>query len=170
MNKYKKGFTMIELLVVVALMTVALGVVTLSAASLSDSNQQKCLYNIDSAITRCKINTLYRAQPVVAFAVEGGRITARYYEDGELVDQKRMGSGVTVTYKVGDDVYDISERPLYIGFVRGKGSFKPLEDVEIEGVGGNSVEGECTEIRVARGDSAYVITLVPATGNHKVGV
>ncbi|MCL2634950.1 MAG: type II secretion system GspH family protein [Oscillospiraceae bacterium] len=162
--KNKQGFSLVEILVVIALIAVSVGVIGVSVASLSASNLRKCTYAFDNMLSKVRVNSLYRAEPVyVEFSVYGRNVLAKYYEDGVLVEEKIMGrADYDITYKIGDITHDLSERPVSISFVRGKGALILVDEK------GEKIDGECKEFRFSNGTVNYVINITPSTGNRRV--
>jgi len=161
--KNNKGFTLIELLVVIALLAVSIGVIGVSASNSARNNLKKCIYAADSMLSRVRINSMHRADPVfVEFAVEGGNIVAKYFEsdaDGNSVmaDRQILGRAdrISVTPVIGGDE---SSLPIVISFTR-RGRLVLLEE-----------EGDLDGILFSLGDDGltYVIDVTPSTGNRQV--
>ena len=162
----KKGFTLIELLVVVAVIAVAVGFVAGAAASKSTSNLRKAVYAADSMLTKCRVNSMYRADPVyVGFTVEGGSIVAKYYESSEIREEKSIGNSekIAVSYTIDGEVQTLSQdTPIYITFARLKGGLVLVDE------DGSAIDGKCTEIRFTTGNNSYIIEIIPSTGNRTV--
>ncbi|MCL2697064.1 MAG: type II secretion system GspH family protein [Oscillospiraceae bacterium] len=174
--KKNKGFTLIEILVVLALIGVSIGVLGISSSSSAANNLRKCTNSVNSMIARCRINSMYRAEPVfVEFIVSGGNIVGRYHErclneictredceeNGFHVDEQIMGkSGITVTPVIDGEE---SGLPLRISFTR-RGALILADET------GAPLDGEPSleEIRFSNGTLTYLIDITPETGNRRV--
>jgi prepilin-type N-terminal cleavage/methylation domain-containing protein len=164
-----KGFTLIEVLVVIALIAVTVGIA--ATVSMSSSQVRKASHSADSMLSRCRINSLYRAEPVfVEFRNRGGSIIARYYERNEdntgwrFEEEFIGGANVTMTYRLEGDAACRS-LPLRISFVRGRGSLILLNDDD----DATERTGELLdEIRFTDGALTHIIEITPATGHRNV--
>jgi prepilin-type N-terminal cleavage/methylation domain-containing protein len=164
--KNKRGFTLIEILVVIALMGVSIGVLGISSSSSASNNLRKCTNSVDAMLARCRINSMYRAEPVfVEFAISGGNIVGRYFEsnaDGESVmtDEQVMGrsGNITVTTVIDGEEGSL---PLRVSFTR-RGALILLDDEDEE------IPGELTQIGFTNGTLTYVINITPETGSRRV--
>ena len=158
-----KGFTLIELLVVMALIAVSIGVIGVSASNSARNNLKKCIYAADSMLSRVRINSMHRADPVfVEFVTEGGNIVALYFEsdaEGNSVEADRQIIGradrITVTPVINGEE---SSLPIQISFTR-RGKLVLLnEDGDLDGILFSLGEDGLT----------YVIDITPSTGNRQV--
>ncbi len=163
MRRDNRGYTLIELMVVVAIMVTLVGVLSLSLNTVFSSRAKRCAYAIDSYIDMCRIRSLSRAGTVyITLELDGeGRVLGSYYEGTPAAlksTELLSGGGVDVVYTVGgaDTALSVSNK-LTLAFSRESGAFKPVSGTDY-----------CTEIRVTAGRT-YVITLVPSTGSHYIG-
>lgn len=160
MKNDRRGFTLVELMVVVAIMGILTGVMSLSVSTVSSARTKRCASEIDAYISMCKVNAMSRAADVkiVLYKDSDGNICGNYYE-GDAVKSSEVFSDarVGVSYTVGADSKELDTAGLTLSFDRSSGAFKPQS-------GGTY----CTAISVTAGRT-YTITLVPATGNHYVG-
>jgi prepilin-type N-terminal cleavage/methylation domain-containing protein len=174
--KSNKGFTLIEILVVLALIGVSMGVIGISSSSSSMNNLRKCTNAANSLLSRCRINSMYRAEPVfIELTVSGGNIVGRYIErafneeDEEATwrtEEQILGrANIEVLYFIEgeDEPRNIAHDPLRVGFTR-RGA---LVLVDAEGM---QLAGEprLDEIRFTNGSITYVIDIIPETGNRRV--
>lgn len=162
MKKNDRGFTLVEIIVVVVIMGVLVGIISLSISSVFSSRARRCAAEIDAYISMCKVNCMSRAGDIrIILDVDtNGSIRGRYYEDTDLVDTAIFSdSNVTAIFTTGGIDTDLSiTDTLTLSFDRSTGAFKPQSIV-----GGTSIY--CTSISVSSGKT-YIITLVPSTGNH----
>ena len=161
--------TLIELLVVIALIAVSVGIVGMSVSNSGKNNLRECANSANAMISRVRINSMYRPQPVwIEIRTDGSHIIAEYIENGVIIDTKNLGrTNITVSYAVGgipNSVEVTSVNSLRISFTR-RGA---LIMVDAEG---NKIDGSLTQIRFSLGDSlTYVIDITPSTGSRRVGV
>ena len=154
-----KGFTLVELIVVVAIMAISVAIVSMSISAVSSYRAKKCANEINALLSECKVNAMSRGD---------GESLTLWYKDGSVYGQltgkeaEELGSGVTLSYTKDSDAEDaeptadIGEAKLVIDFERDTGAFKPL----------NGTTDYCTSIIVAGG---IRIKLVPGTGHHEIG-
>ncbi|MCL2638871.1 MAG: prepilin-type N-terminal cleavage/methylation domain-containing protein [Oscillospiraceae bacterium] len=168
--KNKKGFTLIEILVVLALIGVSMGVVGISSSSTATNNLRKCTNAVNSMLARCRVNSLYRAEPVfVEFAVSGGNIVGRYFEsdaDGNsrMIEEQIMGSAKnleTIAIIDGEEI-NIRNQFIRVSFTR-RGML-----YLIDGEGNELEDALLTQIRFTSGTITYVIDITPETGSRRV--
>jgi prepilin-type N-terminal cleavage/methylation domain-containing protein len=165
-KKEKKGFTLIEMLVAITLIAVSAGIIIATSVSISASNLRSCVNIANSLLSKCRVNSLYRPDPVfVEYSISAGRIIGRYYENGEQREERILGNAnrITVTYTADETEFDLSSGALRLSFSRGKGALMDLQDIE-----GNTQSGLVTQIRFSSGNSTYAIVIVPSTGNRSV--
>lgn len=169
MNRFKnnKGFALVELLVVLAIMAVAVGAFAIASSNISANNARRCVLNASAAVSRTKINSLYRPDPVfISFHIHGGNIVADYYEgdeDGDpiLIDSTIIGAArMGFTVELGNTPLSL---PVDIGFSRGKGRLL------IRNNEGNFIEAN-QNLKIHVGDSAYILEIVYLTGNHEARI
>jgi|GEM_PF-1943936 len=182
-----KGFSLIELLVVVAIMAIALTMISLSIAVVFSNNVRSAANSVDSVLSKAKVNANYRAPIVfVEFAVVGENIIGRYYEG--YVAGEGTASGLTIGtpatfrgYEVlgkssinvsvtgfsANGTRDLATNPIVIGIERGTGRL-------LEGTpdGGGYVfapfSGTQAVISLGNTTSTYNINLTTFTGKHEV--
>lgn len=192
--KSNGGYTMVELLVVLALMAVVYGVGSLSLAIQPTSEAKKVTLSINSMFSRTKTSTLAKSGNAYMEIHHNaaGELELNYYEtytddSGVSKDVLREGEvltkyGTIVEYVLssGGDAKTLAKgESLVFMFNRQTMGFRSLEDgydtIKASGITGkSSITGEkanttCTEIIViaSGGDGiSYTITLGPTTGTH----
>ncbi len=107
MKRNKRGFTLIELIVIIALMGIMAGVLGISISTASTAKQRECATNINSYISMCRTRCLSRAgNPYILITRDAGNgtVTGRYFENDTLMETEVLGNkSIPVSYSVGKD-------------------------------------------------------------------
>ncbi|MEG1633684.1 MAG: prepilin-type N-terminal cleavage/methylation domain-containing protein [Oscillospiraceae bacterium] len=163
-KKNNRGYTLVELMVVVAIIGVCVGLASLSISTVSSAQAKKTASSIDASISKCKIYALSRAQKVyIELSALNGETHVKLFEKDILVsDDVVGGERAPVSYTVnGTDTPISGTNTLKISFSRDTGAFD---------FSGNTFSPDnCSSIKIAGGGRSYVITLVPSTGAHTLG-
>ena len=166
-----KGYTLIELIVVVAILGSLFGISTISLTAVSSGQAKKCAGEIDALISRCKVGAMSREGDVyLRLYIAGGSVHGAYYENGALVSDDELSSkALSVSYETDDGMsYSLEDMPLSLSFHRSTGAFMALNDVP--GLHYLYSEGaSCVRIDVSGGSRTISLTLVPPTGSHEIG-
>ncbi|NCB51809.1 MAG: prepilin-type N-terminal cleavage/methylation domain-containing protein [Clostridia bacterium] len=164
MKNNNRGFTLVEIIVVVVIMGVLVGIISLSISSVFSSRARRGAAEIDAYISMCKVNSMSRAGDIsiILDLDENGSIRGRYYEDASLKDTAIFAdANVTATFTTGGVETDLSDTDtLTLSFDRNTGAFAPQSIV-------GETKNYCTAISLSSGRT-YVIILVPSTGNHYI--
>ena len=148
-----RGFTLMEVMVVVAIMGILAGVVSLSMNHIFSSRTRKFVSACDAMLTRCRVETLSGAgaDTCVELRTDGEHYTVCFRKNGAVEDEETLKcAGSACTYTVsGAEVSLTSAAPLLLSFDRTTGALNQ----------------PCTNITVG----GFSITLAPATGYHKLG-
>lgn len=148
MKKDNRGFSLIELIIVLAILAVLTLGVSYGVGLLTDKPAEQCATKLQSYITDCRVTTMGKLSAVLYLYMDGDRLMVKKNIDGtETVTS--LGSGVAVSYRVTGDAADSyrtlggASSPLVISFNRSSGAFEPL------GVMGSEFTGKyCLEIKV----------------------
>lgn len=152
------GYSLIELIIVMAIIAVLLTTVVFSITMVFSANAKACANDIQRAITDCKVTTMGKAEAYMEiyrdtdeniysqmFVVENGST--------EAMDPEKLGPArVAVSYKKNDG----SEEELTAGGAKLKIAF--------DRASGSFTADTCTSIKVKGGTKHYEITLIRLTG------
>ena len=165
MKRNNRGFSLVELIVVVAILGACVGLITASISTVSSSQARKCAASLDAALSRCRVAAMSRAGTVsLTLSADGdGVVTVKQSEkNGETVTETasdQVGtSRCAVSYQVKDetDAKALDAAGITLSFDRDTGAFV---------FSGSAI----TSITVSGGGRSYVITLDALTGAHELG-
>lgn len=158
-----RGYSLIELVIVLAIIAVLMGTVFYSIILVFSANAKSCANNIQRSIGDCKVTTMGKADAYMELYRNDNGIYTRMHvteSDGTVTDEEpeKVGTNkVDVGYVQGG-----TETPLMPGdsieirFDRSNGGFKA-------GAG-----GLYDEIYVRGGSKNYSITMIALTGKSEV--
>lgn len=171
----EKGFSLIELIVTVALMALLMTGVFIGLGALTGMHARECANDLDTALDQAKNYALTKSGGLDAY-MELSKEADGYYvtfyvpdkpvvKPGETasyvqIDRKKVGNAsvkITCRFKGGANI-EIGTSTVKFYYDRISGAFKEAE----YGVGFSDF---CQEIRIKK-HREYVLKLVPATGKH----
>lgn len=168
MKMNNKGMSLVELMVVIAIITILGGVGIMGVNAMTGKPAQKCAQQIVYSLEKHRTSTMGKVGAAyVLTRDENGDIYAKeYLSNNETIDISKDSEDIASEYKLGDSKMKISyvcsdstttvlgnDMSLILQFDRSSGAFKKQ---------GNG--SYCTEIIVERGGRTHKITLVPLTG------
>lgn len=177
MKKKNAGFTIVELIVVVAMLSIFIGIFVVNVGRITGYNAKECYKKISSAITENKIETLSKAKEtgdiylqiyqdtlkdrIYVRTVRNGKSASKEYTDETKLTKR---SGVTVKYELknGGSVTTktaTKNHPLNICFNRASGALVDPDD--------SYKVSKLQKIIISSGGYQYSIDIVPATGKVK---
>ncbi len=130
MKKNNKGFSLVELVIVVAIIVVIGGFAFTGMAILSSKPVDECAKKIQVALEGNRNTTMGKLSASISFYRDSnGDIYVEEVIDGATPYVKQIGSDVDVTYKdAAGNSYSLPVSPskLTMSFDRASGSLKPL--------------------------------------------
>ena len=180
-NNRDKGYSLIELVVVIAIMAILVGVFAISVSSLSGRKVNKCADETVTTLERARVLTLGKEQNQVEFRLYYDTTEKQYrtqiYQGGVVVSDRVVGKDpieISVTFEGDSTAYDlrtgvikgtapyvvsgVGEEGLFLVFNRSSGAFEQ----------GTNTVGEtkdyCSKIVVSSGSRTIEIMPVGRTG------
>lgn len=161
MKQDNRGVTLVEMIIVVAIMSVILGVAGLGLGLVSGKPAEKCAKNITAELQRCRTLTtgkfaaacyLYRDSTTQEVKVMQ-RIQKTSTDSEETFSDVVVGdSDVSVKVKYGDgSEAELSTALVKVSFNRGTGAL-------------DTTGTYCVGFEVSKGSTVKTITIVPLTG------
>ncbi len=156
--KNNDGYSLIELIIVIAILAVIMGVAMFSVSMVFSANAKACANDIQRAIADCKVTTMGKADAYMEiYRDANGNLYSQMHvtQNGAVEDMEpeKLGSSkVTVTYTLDDGTtgeLTAGGSRLTVKFDRASGSF---------------AAGTCQNIEVRGGTKHYRITLIQLTG------
>lgn len=179
--KDNRGFTFIELIVVMCIISILVGTMTYSINSVSPMRAKKFTSDLSALISQCRVNTMSGAPAPTYLELsqdDKGEYYGTLYEGGtdaaHIKAQQKLGGGdISCSFSTGaSDSYTISAaQPLRLAFDRTTGASVKLPDIKDAAnvpLNAGIVGDYCMSISIASGGGSYTITLVPETGYHSV--
>ena len=168
--KNNKGFTLIELIIVVAILAACVGLITTSVSVVFSSGAAKCANGLNAAISKCRISAMSRSGSVYLRLYRDGvnnQIMVDYLENGVVKTSDVIGSSNCGAVFDTDAEHSLgnlgSDSVLCITFDRDTGALDTLKSDGSQPAG--SIP-QCSYIAVSGGGRTYKISFVPATGAH----
>lgn len=163
--KNNKGFTLVELVVVIAMMAIIAGVSSTVISTVSKQELKDFTNNLDAMLCQTKIETMSgMTDPVLEISVRNGEYRATLYQMALQSDGSRVKEPVKSQY-LGDDYLKCtytSEGNVINYTGSGVISFKYDRNT------GELINKKITDISVTSKLGTYTIQFVPQTGYHKI--
>ncbi len=173
-----KGVTLIELIIVIAIIGILLGGIALSFSILNSADIQGCAQTLDSSLEKTKNECMTKAEQqymvlykstdpdysgyYVGSVTEADLATYTYApENDRKVGSAKIQISVTLDSRT---VIDVASNPVFIAFDRGTGAFKNI----VTGIPPYSTGKYPVCITVTNGARNSIINCVQATGKHFV--
>lgn len=182
--KENRGFSLVEVLIVVAIMGIMIGFVFIGLPLMTGQHAKKCANNMSAALGREKNYALARsgtADCYMELLLDADGYHVKYYipkdavvtgsgtADWVLAEDESIGSAqvdVTCELKDGTSVPITTGQSIKLVYDRANGACKESYQGDGSAVGlTNGYGSPCTKITFDRGKK-YEITLYPDTGKH----
>lgn len=186
MKRNDKGFSLIELVVAIAIMTVLVGLCVYSVSLLFGTQARGLAQNVSAMLNETKTGSLSRFNETMTLSyrtkddADDAIVSDGYYAENRIYtinneagsvqiggenssEIRKMGSGkvVITVYLSNDTWFELGQdRSVTISYDRSSGAFAP---VMVDGVE-TSLYAE--KITFASGLKTYTITMIPETGKH----
>lgn len=172
MNR-NRGFSLIELIVVVAILAIAASLVVGSFNLVYVKNMQSCASRIDALLSKTKICAMTRAGSVYLRIYQGSDgIYADYCEGGAVVESNKVGkSTVALVWNDGTTDHALADQDLCLSFDRSTGAFTPLGTAFTMYDATSAMKDSpayCVSITLSSGGASRVISLIGPTGKHLI--
>ena len=163
-RRTNKGITLVELVIVVAILGILLGFASYNAFVINGYRARQCKNNLATAISELKVRTLSKA-------AKTGDIYMEIYDDGKAIYSK-------VHYKTGEDEPKLIAKRVKVRYGSGPSSvtavgaegsgliitYNRSTGAFVDNVGGSYPVSTTKYIGCSFGDKVYELELVPETG------
>lgn len=165
-----RGFSVIEVIVVVAIMSVMIGLISITYTVVKKANVTKASKSIDNLLTTCREKAMTNSAKEWKVVIDGNRaVIIKVDSEGNEIEiaSETIPSNVEV-YVVADDgvsQYYAADNPISISFKLLSGE---VSSVYTTGV---TIKGSGTQCRIVsdyKNKKQSTITLYYATGKHTV--
>lgn len=163
MKKNNQGFSLVELIVVIALLAVMVGGVVAYSGNYGSAKVRKCAKEIESYFSQTKVCAMSKSQAYMILYADDTGVYVKTVQ-GSVTDTEKIGDkGLSVTYRnerTGSTYTSIGSTEstgLKIEFDRASGACKKMAD-----------DKYCYAIRVSNGSETYTVNIEPLTGKSSV--
>ena len=176
-NNKNGGFSLVELIVVIAIMAVLTGIASMSLASVMGVSVKQCARDIQSAANQTRVSTLGKDEVIMTITKGNkSKSSEAYYctivtKDGlgkTTENEEKIGkSNMDITYVLSDskgnktsDITLDDTHSLTIKFNRGTGAMAPC----MKSDGSSGGDYYCMQIKVKKNSTEKIISFYPETG------
>lgn len=155
MKENQKGFTLVELIVVMAIMGVVATMGLLSFSLVTGQNVKSCASDLESYLAQTKMQAVSKASADLTISVKPDGVYANLSVEGRDVKVGKTGIDISYSTSDGREITLTGTESLTLSFDRSSGAFLELPD-----------HTYCTGIFVRGAGRTLKITLVPQTGKY----
>jgi len=169
-----RGFTLVELLVVTAILGVLVLAVSLSVQSIFMGRVNSCAKQINASIARIKVSAMSREGDcyLKLYAKDDGYYAECFENDKSVCVDKLGDARLTLRYfdEDGISAQVNGSNPLYLSFSRETGALESFFETaaRCEDPLASTALSHCAKIVVSSGSRDMKVMLVAATGKHYV--
>ena len=178
MPKNNRGFSLIELLVVVMLLSLLVGLLVPALNPLFATEARQGAYQINSLLAKAKVYAMGRSDEVyIRIYVQDNRVYGDHLivgKDGEktVLSTEQLAtkrSNVYITPPVGTSPYGLlgDTDEVYISFQRATGALRVFGKTMAPPTTPYAT-GDTAIISTAAGDKVYEVVIIATTGKHEV--
>lgn len=175
--KRNEGFSLVELIVVIAILAVLSTAAIVGIGMMSGWRMNKCVRLLDGGLKETRTDALSREAAYLTISCDE---SGNYYMEGTRHPREKMaGSPIAIVYttdaQTGEEAITAGH-PLTLSYDRASGAFLPILEWDAEsgtyvpkqtGEGADSVSVYCTSIQIRAGEEkSTTIRLVKSTGKH----
>lgn len=170
------GYTILEMMVVVAILAVGLAVVSMSVNTIFSLEMKECVKQLAAELGKQKVAAMTRSGEVYMrlYKDDGGIFLDKYENDVPVEQGVRIGGEkISVTYYSGSNTAGTALSPdgIVIAFNKSNGSFKKIGQAwtMYGGSGSPTYPGEYyTKLVIQSGGASRTIVLWPDTGKFSI--
>lgn len=163
-RKTDQGFTLIELIVVIAIIAILTGAIIASINPIQATAAKRAAANMRDALLQGKQYAMTRGNNGTYMVIENGDdLTATFYVNNSKAETEVISSRrVTAVYNVGTVGSDTAISTLYVTFDKGSGACRVFSAVSATAAAAPS--SSLRYIRITAGGTTYKVTASGLTG------
>lgn len=165
-----RGMSLVEIIIVIALMSVIAGVAGYGLSLISNKPVEECAKKVEMALNRNRTNTMGKLTGWLEFYMKDGRLTVKECLNNTN-DPAQMqitetvigaeGVAMKITYDTGSP-HDVGTEPFRVAFTRDSGAVRAFE------IQAGGAAQKCKEILIYKGSYEKTIKVDILTGRVKV--
>ncbi len=163
MKKNNQGFSLVELIVVIALMAILVGGVIGYAGTYGGTKVKKCTKELESHFSQTKVCAMSKSQAYMILYVDSTGVYVKSVEGSSSETEKIGEKGLSVSYRnerTGNSYTSVGSTEatgLKIEFDRASGACKKMAD-----------DKYCYAIQISNGSVTYTLNIEPLTGKTSI--
>lgn len=174
-NKRKQGFSMIELIIVVAIIGIFTGLSAIGMSYVRAGNVKRGAVTVNSNLTKLRYDALRASsseRPYMYLYKIGDSVYMQCSDKAESsvsftasAGMKISNGNCRVTYNGGNEIPSASSRGIKIGYKKGSGGFLN------EGIFSSKQDVADITFKTSSGDgTTYIVQIVRETGKHYIEI
>ena len=170
LKKNNKGFSFVELVVVIALIGVAVSLAGGALSTIYHARSKRAAETLDAVISQCKIDAMSNLDCELRIELDDDNYYVRLYsfatdDEGntnEVIYKSERLASDRLNIFVGSETEPISDNPLIIRFNRSTGAIQKAQYGDTSDIFGASV----TTVITLSSVGTHTVTLYKNTGEH----